>query len=162
PPPPPPPAPPEELEVLEEDDEEKADQIADFDQDSDETEVVDVPEEVEEEPEEDNTVYQIVEDQPEFPGGMGEMMKFLATETKYPPQAIDNNIQGRAFISFTVEKDGSITDVQSAAPPGKEVHKLLVKEAKRVVSSMPKWKPGKQRGKPVRVKYTVPVNFKIR
>ena len=151
----------EEIEE-EEDDEEKETEIVFNDQESEVTEIVDIPDEVEEEPEEDNVIYTIVEDQPEFPGGGAAMMKFLAENTKYPPQAIDNGIQGRAYISFTVEKDGSIGDVKDGAPPGRGVHKILLKEAIRVVKSMPKWKAGKQRGKAVRVKYTVPVNFKIK
>lgn len=110
---------------------------------------------------EDLTVYTIVEDAPEFTGGMQAMMRFLANNTRYPQEAIDNDIQGRAFISFTVEKDGSITEVESALSPDKEVHHLLLKEGIRVVKSMPNWKPGKQRGKNVRVRYTIPINFRI-
>lgn len=111
---------------------------------------------------EDEVIYAIVEDLPEFPGGTGAMMKFLSRNVNYPPQAIDNNIQGRAYIGFIVEKNGEITHAESVAPPGRGVHKLLIKEAIRVVESMPTWKPGMQRGKPVRVKFTVPINFTIR
>jgi TonB family protein len=110
----------------------------------------------------DETVYSIVEDLPEFPGGPSEMMRFLASNTRYPQEAMDNNIQGRAYISFTVEKDGSISEVESAAPLGREVNKLLLEEAIRVIKKMPNWKPGFQRGKTVRVRYTVPINFRIR
>ncbi len=117
--------------------------------------------EIKEELEEDSTLYTIVEEQPEFPGGARAMMKFLAESTKYPRQAIENGIQGRVYISFVVEKDGALSEVQNAAPK-RRVHKTLEKEAIRVVKSMPKWKPGRQRGKAVRVKYTVPINFKIR
>lgn len=107
----------------------------------------------------DEILYSIVEEQPEFPGGMNKLMQFLGKNTQYPPTAIDNNIQGRAFIRFIVEKDGSITNVRPVRS-GK-VHPLLEEEAIRVVSSMPKWVPGRQRGKQVRTEFTIPINFKI-
>ena len=110
----------------------------------------------------DDIVYMIVENPAEFPGGGAALMKFLAENTKYPQEAKDSEIQDRVYISFTVEKDGSINDVKGYEHPEKEVHQSLLKEAIRVVESMPRWKPGSQRGKAVRVKYTVPVNFKIR
>ena len=94
---------------------------------------------------------------PEYPGGVGELMKFLSTNVKYPVIAQENEIQGRVIVQFVVKKDGSIEDVQIA----KGVDPVLDKEALRVISSMPKWTPGKQDGKAVNVKYTVPVMFRL-
>ena len=94
---------------------------------------------------------------PEFPGGMAACLKFLANNIKYPAIAQESNIQGKVIIQFVVNKDGSIVDpvvVRSVDPH-------LDKEALRVISMMPKWTPGMQRGKPVRVKYTVPVTFRL-
>jgi protein TonB len=103
-------------------------------------------------------IFDVVEEAPEFPGGMAEMYSFLGEEIKYPQMAQDNNIQGKVYVQFVVEKDGSITDVTVI----KGVHaSTLDKEAVRVVSEMPNWKPGKQRGKAVRVRYTIPINFTI-
>ena len=92
---------------------------------------------------------------PEFPGGMAECLKFLAKNIKYPTIAQENGVQGRVIVQFVVNQDGSIVDpvvVRSVDP-------YLDKEALRVIQMMPKWKPGKQRGKAVRVKYTVPVTL---
>lgn len=81
----------------------------------------------------------------------------FAKNVKYPVLAMENGIQGKVFIQFVIERDGSITDVKVA----RGVDASLDKEAVRVVQSMPKWKPGKQRGKPVRVAYTLPINFQL-
>lgn len=78
-------------------------------------------------------------------------------QVKYPMIAQENNIQGKVFVQFVIEKDGSVSDVKVA----RSVDPSLDKEAIRVVKAMPKWKPGKQRGKPVRVSYTVPINFQL-
>jgi protein TonB len=94
---------------------------------------------------------------PTFPGGDGELFKFLSNNVKYPVIAQENGIQGRVICQFTVNKDGSIVDVVVV----RSVDPSLDKEAIRVIKSMPNWSPGKQRGKPVRVKYTLPVNFKL-
>lgn len=99
-------------------------------------------------------VFQVVEDMPTFPGDIN---KWLGKNVKYPVIAQENNIQGRVTVQFVIEKDGSITDVKVL----RGVDPSLDKEAVRVVKSMPKWKPGKQRGKPVRVSYTVPINFRL-
>ena len=99
-------------------------------------------------------VFQVVEDMPTFPGDIN---KWLGKNVKYPVIAQENNIQGRVTVQFVIEKDGSITDVKVL----RGVDTSLDKEAVRVVKSMPKWKPGKQRGKPVRVSYTVPINFRL-
>lgn len=111
---------------------------------------------VEPEPE-DDTPFMVVEDMPEFPGGTSALMEYLRKNIKYPSLCRENNIQGRVLISFVVNKDGKIVDIEVV----KSVHPSLDKEALRVVSSMPAWKPGMQRGKPVRVRYTVPVNFRL-
>lgn len=116
-----------------------------------------VPEVVEEEEVEEQHIFQVVEEMPEFPGGMAECLKFLAKNIKYPTIAQENGVQGRVIVQFVVNQDGSIVDpvvVRSVDP-------YLDKEALRVIQMMPKWKPGKQRGKAVRVKYTVPVTFKL-
>lgn len=106
----------------------------------------------------DEKVYQVVEHQPEFKGGQGELMKFLQSNVEYPQEAREQNIQGKAFVCFVVEKDGSITDVKIMKSSGSD---LLDQEAMRVVKSMPRWEPGKQGGKVVRVKFTVPVMFRL-
>ena len=107
---------------------------------------------------EEETIYNVVEDQPEFPGGMQALMKYLRDNIKYPSISRQNNSQGRAYINFVVNTDGSITDVEVMKSTN-DVY--LDKEAVRVVSGMPKWKPGKQQGKTVRVKYTLPVMFRL-
>ncbi|MBQ8225716.1 MAG: energy transducer TonB [Bacteroides sp.] len=113
-------------------------------------------------PEEEETledeIFVIVEEAPEFQeGGMAGLMKYLSTHIKYPPHAQENNIQGKVTVQFVVNKDGSIVDV--AVMRG--VDPYLDREALRVISSMPKWKPGRQRGQAVRCKFTVPVIFKL-
>ena len=108
-------------------------------------------------PVEENKVFDVVEQMPSFPGGMGALMSWLSQNIKYPVIAAENGVQGRVIVQFVVEKDGSITDVKVA----KSVDPSLDKEAARVVGSMPHWIPGKQNGSAVRVKYTVPVTFKL-
>ena len=102
-------------------------------------------------------VFDVVEVMPQFPGGQIAMLQYLMKNIKYPEQAVKEGIQGRVTVRFIVEKDGSISDVK----PVLSVHPLLNKEAVRVVKSMPKWSPGKQNGKPVRVRFNVPVMFKL-
>lgn len=111
---------------------------------------------VEEEPEE-QTIFEVVENMPDFPGGMPALMQYLAKNIKYPTIAQENGTQGRVIVQFVVNKDGTIVDPKVV----RSVDPYLDKEAIRVISSMPKWKPGMQRGKPVRVKYTVPVMFRL-
>lgn len=106
---------------------------------------------------EDNKVFDVVEQMPSFPGGQGALMQWLASNMKYPVIAAENGVQGRVIVQFVVEKDGRVTDVHVA----KSVDPSLDKEAARVVGAMPKWIPGKQNGSAVRVKYTVPVTFKL-
>lgn len=112
---------------------------------------------VEEEPEE-QTIFEVVEQMPEFPnGGMAGLMQYLSKNIKYPTIAQENGTQGRVTVQFVVNKDGSIVDAKVL----RGVDPYLDKEAVRVIMGMPKWKPGMQRGKPVRVKYTVPVMFRL-
>ena len=113
---------------------------------------------VDEKPKEEETkVFDVVEQMPSFPGGDAELMKFLSSHIKYPVVAEENGIQGRVIATFVVERDGSISDVKVV----KSVDPSLDKEAIRVLKSMPKWIPGKQNGSAVRVKYTVPVTFRL-
>ena len=104
-----------------------------------------------------NPVFQVVEVMPEFPGGMAECLKFLGKNIKYPVQSQQAGVQGKVIVQFVVEKDGSVSNpkvVRSIDPD-------LDGEAVRVISIMPKWKPGMQKGQAVRVKYTVPVTFRL-
>ncbi len=108
-------------------------------------------------PEEAEKPFDVVEQMPEFPGGMPELMKFLQENVKYPEEAMKNGIQGRVLIQFIVEKDGSISEAKVI----KKVNELLDAEALRVIGEMPKWTPGKQKGEAVRVKFTLPVTFRL-
>ena len=100
-------------------------------------------------------VYDMVEQMPEFPGGMPAMIDFLQANLKYPEDAIKQNVGGRVLVMFVVEPDGSLSNVGVA----RKVFPSLDAEAIRVVKTMPKWKPGKEKGKPVRVNFTLPVVF---
>ena len=159
PPPPPPPA-PVEVEVLNvvEDDVEVEEIQINTEDDKDVEVVIAPPVEAPVEEEEEEVIFVVVESMPEFPGGQQALFKYLADNVKYPVIAQENGIQGRVICQFVVNKDGSIVDVVAVRSSGEP---SLDKEAIRVIQSMPKWKPGKQRGKPVRVKYTVPVNFRL-
>ena len=159
PPPPPPPA-VQEVEVLNvvEDNVETESIEVNAEDDKAEEVVIAAPVEAPVEEEEEEVVFVVVESMPEFPGGQQALFKYLSENVKYPVIAQENGIQGRVICQFVVNKDGSIVDVEVVRSGGDP---SLDKEAIRVIKSMPKWKPGKQRGKPVRVKYTVPVNFKL-
>ena len=159
PPPPPPPA-PVEVEVLNvvEDDVEVEEIQINTEDDKDVEVVIAPPVEAPVEEEEEEVIFVVVESMPEFPGGPQAMMKYIAENIKYPVIAQENGIQGRVICQFVVEKDGKVSDIQVVRSSGEA---SLDKEAVRVINSMPKWKPGKQRGKPVRVKYTLPVNFRL-
>ena len=113
--------------------------------------------EVEEEEVEEEQIFQVVEEMPEFPGGQAECMKWLGKNMKYPQISQENGVQGRVIVQFVVNSDGSIVDAQVV----RGVDPYLDKEALRVIGLMPKWKPGKQRGKAVRVKFTLPVMFRL-
>ena len=160
PPPPPPPEPeaPEILEVVEEKVDTKLNIQFEDDQSQRQMQAYVPPpppkpkqEEVAEE------IFVVVEEQPEFPGGNAAMMRFLSENIKYPVIAQENGIQGRVICNFVVEKDGSITDVQVV----RGVDPSLDREAIRVIQQMPRWKPGKQRGQAVRVRFTLPVVFRL-
>jgi protein TonB len=156
-PPPPPPPPPDEI-VIVEDEEEIENEIEIEDTESDE----DMEMMVEEE-EASDEIFMIVEDMPRFEGcaddacTQQEIMRYIARNTKYPPIAKENNITGRVFISFVVDKTGEVIKVKIL----RGVDKYLDAEAVRVVGTMPTFKPGKQRGKAVNVQYNVPINFKL-
>ena len=162
PPPPPPPAPAvtEVLNVVEDDVELEQQEIISSEDDASaaqtETFVAPVVEEEEEE-ESAQQIFTVVEKQPEFPGGTAELFKYLNKAIKYPVIAQENGIQGRVVCSFVVNRDGSIVDIQVM----RGVDPSLDKEAVRVISEMPKWKPGEQRGKPVRVRFILPVQFRL-
>ena len=161
PPPPPPPEPevPEIIDVVEERVENQID-LSSLEDDQSRAQVQTYtppppPKAVEEEATEE--IFVVVEQQPEFPGGMSALMKFLGDNIKYPVIAQENGIQGRVITTFVVERDGSITDINVVR--GQDPS--LDKEAVRVIKTMPRWKPGQQRGKPVRVRFTLPVQFRL-
>ena len=161
PPPPPPPAPvvTEVLNVVEDDVElEQQDILSSEDnQQEAQTAVYTPPAVVEEEEESAQQIFTVVEEMPKFPGGDAELLKFIAKSIKYPVIAQENGIQGRVICAFVVNRDGSVVDAEVL----RGVDPSLDKEALRVIGTMPKWSPGKQRGKPVRVKYTVPITFRL-
>lgn len=157
--PPPPEAPKVEevLQIAENDANVQETTIQSSEEDNKAVEIKYVEPVVEEEEPVEEEIFMVVEEMPEFPGGMAECLKFLGKNIKYPTIAQENGVQGRVIVQFVVNSDGSIVDpvvVRSVDP-------YLDKEALRVIQTMPKWKPGKQRGKAVRVKYTVPVTFKL-
>ncbi len=102
-------------------------------------------------------VYMFVEDQPSFPGGEDEMRKFISRNVEYPKEARESGIVGTVYIQFIVEKDGTLTNIKVI----RGVHESLNQEALRVIKLMPKWKPGKQRGKAVRTQFTIPLKFSL-
>ena len=110
-----------------------------------------------EEEEEEGEFFMTVENMPEFPGGDLGLMNYIRKNVKYPPIAKEYNITGKVYVSFIVDKSGSVTNEKIV----RGVDKNLDAEALRVVKSMPKFKPGKQRGKPVNVQYNVPINFRL-
>ena len=104
-------------------------------------------------------IYMVVEQMPEFPGGMGELMTYLGENIKYPSKAKENQWEGRTICQFVVEKDGSISNAEIVKSSG---YQLLDVEAMRVILNMPNWSAGIQNGDSVRVKFTIPVTFKLR
>lgn len=157
--PPPPPPPPKVVEMLNivDDDVDIKDDLDIMDTEADDNTVIDVAPVIQQEAEEEEEaqVFFIVENMPEFPGGELALRKFIANAIKYPVIAQENGIQGKVYVNFVVDKDGSVTQARIA----RGVDPSLDKEALRVVNSLPKWKPGMQRGKPVKVSYTVPISF---
>jgi len=116
------------------------------------TGVVEAEEEVD-----DNYIFQIVEKDPEFPGGTTALLKWIKDNMVYPTIAVENNIQGRVYCQFVVNSDGSVTDVEVT----RGVNPYIDREAVRVLKLLPKFRPGEQRGKPVRVRYSIPVLFRL-
>ena len=158
-PPPPPEAPKAEeiIQIVENDAEVEESTIQASDETDKAVEVKYVPVEVEEEEVEEQQIFQVVEEMPEFPGGMAECMKFLSKNIKYPTISQENGVQGRVIVQFVVNRDGSIVDAKVM----RGVDPYLDKEALRVVGLMPKWSPGKQRGKAVRSQFILPVMFRL-
>ncbi len=158
---PPPPPPPTVVEVLNivDNNAQVVDDLSIFDSEADNETLVDVAPIIaakeEKEEEEEAQVFFIVEEMPEFPGGEAALRAFIAKSINYPVIAQENGIQGKVYVTFVVDKDGGISEAKIA----RGVDPSIDKEALRVVNSLPKWKPGKQRGKPVRVSYTVPISF---
>ena len=110
------------------------------------------------EKDDDNKVHLVVENLPQFPGGMPAMMEYMRTNVRYPKKCAKEGIEGRSIINFVVDKDGKVTDVKVLQTSG---NKHLDKEAMRVIKKMPRWQPGTHHGKVVRVKLTIPVMFKL-
>ncbi|MDR2928830.1 MAG: energy transducer TonB [Cytophagaceae bacterium] len=157
PPPPPPPAPTDILNIVD-DDVELEEDLEIFDTEMDMTREFDMnitDMGNEEEDRQDTEVFVIVEEMPEFPGGDEALTRYLASSMKYPVIAQENGIQGRVYVQFVINQNGEVTN----AVVVRGVDSSLDREALRVVQAMPKWKPGKQRNRPVRVSYTVPINF---
>ena len=148
-PPPPPPPPPEIIEIVE-DEVEIENEVEIEETDTDEDEIVEIEED-------DEEFFMVVENMPEFPGGDLGLMKFIQKNVRYPAIAKEYNITGKVYVSFIVDKQGSVTNVKIV----RGVDKNLDAEALRVVSLLPKYKPGKQRGKAVRVMFTIPINFTL-
>ncbi|MFP2995782.1 energy transducer TonB [Spongiivirga sp. MCCC 1A20706] len=167
-PPPPPPAAPEVIEVVE--DEEEVEETVVDDTESDQDEVVEDVEdvEVEEEFEDVDVPFAVIEDVPVFPGCEGvpksqrracfqeKMQKHIKKNFRYPEIAQEMGVQGRVYVNFVIQKDGSIGNIRMRSPD-----KNLGKEAQRIINKLPKMTPGKQRGRPVRVPFSIPITFKL-
>ncbi|MBR4138110.1 MAG: energy transducer TonB [Bacteroidales bacterium] len=147
-----------QIQVVEDDVEvEDIDINAEVDQDEVIEEYVYEAPEIEEEEIQEAEVFKVVEEMPEFPGGTAKLLEYIQKNMKYPMMARESDIQGKVYVQFVVEPDGSISNVQVLRGIGGGCDE----EAVRVVQSMPKFKPGKQRGAPVRVQYMVPIVFKL-
>ena len=159
PPPPPPPA-AQEVEVLNVVEDNVETESIEVTSEDNPEEIVEIapPVEVKEDEEPEDVIFYVVESMPEFPGGQQAMYKYIGENLKYPVIAQENGIQGKVICQFTINKDGSLVDIEVVRSAGDA---SLDKEAMRVIKSMPKWKPGKQRNQPVRVKFTLPVTFKL-
>lgn len=153
PPPPPPPAPSTDFEVTEEEDIEETLEVM---EEVDDDEVIEVIEETPPAPVVEK-IFDVVEEQPEFPGGTSKMYEYLRNNIKYPPMARESGIQGTVYVQFVVGKNGSIEDINVLRGIGGGCDE----EAVRVVKAMPKWTPGKQRGKAVKVRFTLPIKFRL-
>ena len=155
PPPPPPPAPTTVLEIVEDD--EDVEEVEMEDTEVEEDTKVDVIEQPEERVEEEQ-IFTIVEEMPSFPGGEEELFKYLGKSIKYPQMAADAGISGVVYVTFVVDKDGKVKDAKVLRGIGGGCDE----EAIRVVKAMPPWKPGKQRGKAVKVQYNLPIRFTLK
>ena len=157
PPPPPPPKKVVQINIVKDDVEVEEDLL--IDAEADETTEIEeyIAIEVEEEVVDEAAIFTVVESMPEFKGGMAELYAYLGSNIKYPVMAKESGIQGKVYVTFVVERDGSITDVKVLRGIGGGCDE----EAIRVVQTLPRWKPGKQRGKPVRVQYNLPVRFTL-
>ncbi len=158
PPPPPPPEPSQELIIVDDDVELEEEFTIDVDADvfTEVQEFTPIVIEEEEEVEED-VIFTVVEDQPQFPGGEEARQRFLEDNLRYPTMAREAGIQGTVFVTFVVETDGSVTDVRVLRGIGGGCDE----EAVRVVEMMPRWEPGRQRGQPVRVQFNMPIRFRL-
>lgn len=155
PPPPPPPAVADILNIVE-DDVELDEELEIMDTEMSQDDIVDFSNMVfEEETRDEGEIFMIVEEMPEFPGGTEALQRYLSQSVRYPVIAQENGIQGRVYIQFVINQNGEVTNATIL----RGVDPSLDREALRVVEAMPKWKPGKQRNRPVRVSYTVPINF---
>jgi protein TonB len=157
----PPPPPPQQVTIINvvEDDVVVEDEIeldVDMDDNTEMEEYVPVAQE-EEKAVEEQQIFLVVEEMPSYPGGEQEMYRFISQNIEYPRMAKESGISGRVFVTFVVEKDGSVTDVKVLRGIGGGCDE----EAIRVIKSMPKWKAGKQRGKAVRVQYRMPIKFTL-
>ena len=148
-PPPPPPPPPEIIEIVE-DEVEIENEVEIEETDTDEDEIIEIEED-------DDEFFMVVENMPEFPGGDLGLMKFIQKNVRYPAIAKEYNITGKVYVSFIVDRQGKVTNVKIV----RGVDKNLDAEALRVVSLLPKYRPGQQRGKAVRVMFTIPINFTL-
>ncbi|HNV95086.1 MAG TPA: energy transducer TonB [Bacteroidales bacterium] len=156
-PPPPPPAVTDVLEIVE-DNKELTNEVKVENTEADANTQIQAPIEVQQEEENEEVVnFYVIEEKPEFPGGEAAMFQWIAKNVKYPEIAKENGVQGKVFVQFVIGKEGKVTDVQVV----RGVDPSLDKEAVRIIQSMPAWKPGKQRGKPVKVSFQLPINFKL-
>ena len=155
----PPPPPKQVFTIKVVDDNIDLDDELDIDASADETTAIDpyIPKEEDEKDVKEDVPFIFVDKMPEFPGGTKALLQFLASKIKYPEYAKEAGIQGRVYLNFVVEKDGSITNVTVLRPVGGGCDE----EAVRVIENMPKWKPGLQHGKPVRVSFNLPVKFTL-
>lgn len=156
---PPPPPPPQQVTVLTVVDDNTEVQDVKINVDVDQKTVIEVyvPPVREEEEIVEQEIFTIVESMPDFPGGQQAMLEYIARNIKYPPLARESGIQGRVFVNFVVEPDGSVSNVKVIRGIGGGCDE----EAVRVIQSMPKWTPGRQRGKAVRVSFNLPVRFTL-
>jgi protein TonB len=156
-PPPPPPPVTDVLEIVE-NNQELQNEVKIESTEADASTQIHAPVEVQQEEETEEIInFYVIEEKPEFPGGEAAMFQWISKNIKYPEIAKENGIQGKVFVQFVIGKDGKVSDVQVV----RGVDPSLDKEAVRVIQSMPAWKPGKQRGKPVKVSFQLPINFKL-